>query len=162
MKKSLEGPQASKETPRALDSRRNAIASAKQLDQERKRATRTLKSLEIGIEGKAADPIDMAFADVSNETTMRLRVNQIAQMRAMAAVEEAIRKGRYGICEICEAEIPSARLRAVATTMCVGCAEKSQGGAKKRTQEEHWEGVTSDSDDEQITMVDATVFQDSM
>jgi RNA polymerase-binding transcription factor DksA len=49
----------------------------------------------------------------------------LVRLKALAQVEEKIRQGTYGVCDVCGGQIPPGRLEAVPeATRCLACAER--------------------------------------
>ena len=116
-------------TPRRLTRKQLSYLRAKLM--ERRRAL--LSHLEIGLQnglkanghGTSDDLLDKALVDAERETSF-----QIAEMESTAVGQindaiDRINRGAYGVCEVCGAPIPPARLRALpSATLCIEC--KSQ------------------------------------
>ncbi len=77
--------------------------------------------------GWHGDPVDQANADA--EAELQLRVHQ-SDAHLLRAIEEAlarIRRGTFGLCEVCDQAISKARLEAVPwTRRCRECKEQQR------------------------------------
>lgn len=80
------------------------------------------------LETATTQPLDADFAEQANEieeieALEALEGAKLAEMAAIRAALARMAQGSYGICEICGAEIPEARLKAMPTAVrCVACA----------------------------------------
>ena len=83
------------------------------------------ESLVPGAGGWQGDLVDQASSDT--EAELQVRVHQ-ADAHLLRAIEEAlarIRRGTFGVCEVCARAISKARLEAVPwTRLCRGCKER--------------------------------------
>lgn len=72
---------------------------------------------------------DEAAAAVENATKDMLAVTLERERRTLYEVESALnrmKKGEYGICDLCRTEIPKARLEALPwARLCIQCAERA-------------------------------------
>jgi RNA polymerase-binding transcription factor DksA len=72
-----------------------------------------------------SEVMEAAQEAMATDISMTSREVLIVRLKALARVEEKIRQGTYGVCEVCGGQIPSGRLRAVPeATRCVACAER--------------------------------------
>jgi len=72
-----------------------------------------------------SEVMEAAQEAMATDISLASREVLIARLKALAQVEEKIRQGTYGVCEVCGGQIPAARLQAVPeATRCVACAER--------------------------------------
>jgi RNA polymerase-binding transcription factor len=119
---------------RACDATRRQIVNAKDLQRYKRLLLAKRDELSVARGGATAlvppagelegDVIDQANSDA--EAQLQIRVQSDA--RLLRAIEEAlvrIRRGAYGVCEVCEQPISKARLEAVPWThLCRYCKEQ--------------------------------------
>jgi RNA polymerase-binding transcription factor len=111
------------EDKRSLQNLRDAL-SAKKLELstriERRRS-------EIAVDG---DPDDEGARAVGLASRDFAAFNMELEMKTLEEIDSSLRRidsGEYGICSVCAAEIPSARLKALPwTRLCLVCAETSR------------------------------------
>jgi DnaK suppressor protein len=134
----------SKETKDALDLYR------KQLLKRREELAASVKSHaeelpDTGLDGAAGDSSDHAAADYTIEMFGALLERQAGTLEDVERALEKIDGGEFGVCEGCEKQIPSKRLKALPTARyCLECQEKEDRvGAIKKSQaaQTEWETV---------------------
>lgn len=77
--------------------------------------------------GPQGDVVDQATADAQAELQIRLRQTDGRLLRAVEAALGRIKRGSYGVCEVCRRPIAKARLKAVPwTRVCRACKEQEQ------------------------------------
>ena len=75
----------------------------------------------------AGDVGDAASDGVQNEINSQLASMESRELTQVEKAIELIREGRYGVCEMCNAQIPMARLKALPfTPTCVDCQRKQE------------------------------------
>jgi RNA polymerase-binding protein DksA len=80
------------------------------------------------IEADLMAPLDADFAEQANELEEQVALEAIEERKReeMAEIRAALKRiadGSYGACEVCGAEIPAARLKALPTAVrCIACA----------------------------------------
>jgi len=118
-----------------------------------------------GSEDTAAPEDEADSAQRQRDLEMFATMINFAEVR-LATVEAALERlveGRYGICEDCEDQIPSERLRAVPTTVyCVDCQNRREKASSARAGREpsfilRNEAIPADvEEDESQAMASAT------
>lgn len=82
-------------------------------------------SLAGGDNTPTSEAMEAAQEAMATDISLASREVLIARLKALAQVEEKIRRGTYGVCEVCGGQIPPGRLQAVPeATRCVACAER--------------------------------------
>jgi RNA polymerase-binding transcription factor DksA len=77
-----------------------------------------------------SEAMEAAQEATATDISLASREVLLARLKALAQVEEKIRRGTYGVCEVCGGQIPAGRLQAVPeATRCVACAERESPGA---------------------------------
>jgi len=77
--------------------------------------------------GPQGDLMDQADADAQAELHIRLRQTDSRLLRAVEAALARLRRGSYGVCEVCQRPIAKARLNVVPwTRLCRGCKEQQR------------------------------------
>lgn len=80
------------------------------------------------LEAMTTQPLDADFAEQAHEieeieALEALEGTKLQEMAAIRAALARIAEGSYGICEVCGADIPEARLKVMpAAVRCVTCA----------------------------------------
>lgn len=89
------------------------------------------------------DLFDAAMDGTQNEMHSQLAAFESRELQQIERAIKLIRKGRYGKCEICDAPIPVARLKALPyTTVCIACRQKQEvKGGGIDDESENWETV---------------------
>ncbi len=73
------------------------------------------------------DLIDQATADAEAELQVRVHHSDARLLRAIEEALGRIRRGTFGVCEVCEQPISKARLEAVPwTRLCRECKEQQR------------------------------------
>lgn len=79
--------------------------------------------------GSGGDQADQANADAEAELQIRLHQTDGPLVRAVEGALARIRKGTFGVCEVCGSPISRTRLEAVPwTRFCRDCKEKEHAG----------------------------------
>lgn len=86
---------------------------------------------------------DAATDGETNELNTQLAALESRELLQINRAIQAIRKGHYGICEVCENPIPIARLQALPfTAMCIDCQrEQEESGGAFGDLDLNWESV---------------------
>ncbi len=89
------------------------------------------------------DLFDAAMDGTQNEMHSQLAAFESRELQQIERAIKLIRKGKYGSCEICDAAIPVARLKALPyTTVCIVCRQKQEvNGSGIGDDSENWETV---------------------
>lgn len=129
----------------------------KRRDALRKALTGDLSLLNELSEQSGGDVVDAALDAAQDEISSQLAE---VESRELANIERAlagIRAGTYGLCEVCAAKIPMARLNALPyATMCIECQRAAEDGTLEDRRDADWgrvidTGVTPDVD---VTLTD--------
>lgn len=124
----------------------------KRRDALRKALTGDFSLLKELSEQSGGDVVDAALDAAQDEISSQLAE---AESRELANIERAlagIRAGTYGLCEVCNAKIPMARLNALPyATMCIECQRAAEDGTLEDRSDADWgrvidTGVTPDVD----------------
>lgn len=107
-----------------------------QLERERERTLEEIEhlreQLQEEIEPASAtdeDSADAAAAIYERGKVISLIQNREDRVRSLEEAIERVRKGLYGICKVCGAEIPAERLAIMPeTSLCVKCANEREHG----------------------------------
>jgi DnaK suppressor protein len=93
--------------------------------------------------GSVGDVGDAANDGVRNELSSQLQALESRELAQIERAIELIREGRYGRCEICNASIPIARLRALPySLLCVECQRvQEEAGSDGFESEADWTAV---------------------
>jgi DnaK suppressor protein len=70
----------------------------------------------------ARDTADVAFEEGSGEVASQLAERDAGELTQVERALARLEQGAYGLCELCQARIPAARLRALpCATLCIDC-----------------------------------------
>src|SRR5438132_11281130 len=73
------------------------------------------------------DSADVAFETGSDEMASQLAALDSRELNQIERALARLKQGTYGLCEICQARIPVARLNALPyTTYCIGCQREAE------------------------------------
>lgn len=108
------------------------------------------------------DLFDAAMDGTQNEMHSQLAAFESRELQQIERAIKLIRKGKYGSCEICDAAIPVARLKALPyTTVCIACRQKQEiKGSGLGDDSENWETVfeyEGANSDRELTLRDIDV-----
>jgi DnaK suppressor protein len=94
-------------------------------------------------EAASGDLFDAAMDGTQNEMHSQLAAFESRELQQIERAIKLIRKGRYGICEVCAGQIPIARLKALPyATVCIDCRQKQETrGVGADDEGENWETV---------------------
>jgi DnaK suppressor protein len=100
-------------------------------------------NIELPARTSGGDVGDAANDGAQNELHSQLAALESRELRQIQRAIELIREGRYGICEICEHQIPITRLKALPfTQLCVDCQrEQEEAGNDPYDYEVDWESA---------------------
>lgn len=77
--------------------------------------------------GSTLHPAELGSDSFEQEFALSLFENEHALLQRIDAALKSIEEGTYGICEVCGAHIPKARLRILPYALtCVKCAKKQE------------------------------------
>jgi DnaK suppressor protein len=105
---------------------------------------RRLMGVEISsVDGGKGDAGDVANDDAEREVNTQLAALESRELVKIEKAIDAIRTGRYGLCEGCEKRIPVARLNALPyTTHCIECQRKQEDRrGRKGDDDADWEAA---------------------
>ncbi|MBU0995128.1 MAG: RNA polymerase-binding protein DksA [Proteobacteria bacterium] len=110
---------------------RNLLLS--QLEELLSEGKRTIVSIQEHEGTSFADPVEQAFVDQHLNMKFRIKDRESKLIKKIREALARIDDGTFGICEICEDEISTARLKArPVTTQCIECKQRG----------EQWERIT--------------------
>ena len=117
--------------------RKNAISNLREVlirrrDALRKALAGDLSMLKELREQSGGDVVDFALDSAQDELSSQLAEVESRELAYIENALEQMREGKYGCCEVCDANIPLARLQALPyATLCINCQrelEKNGGG----------------------------------
>jgi CBS domain-containing protein len=134
---------------RALDASMRPVATAEErrsdglvdaLRAERERIAEQLAkwqqseaSLLARVRDEPRDAGDRAADEHAVSTLERLSERAASRLDAIDGALERAKRGRFGICELCQGRIPATRLRAIPeTSLCVRCARATADAGERR------------------------------
>jgi DnaK suppressor protein len=118
--------------------RKDAIHELRQILIKRRDALRKALAGDLSLlkelrQQTSGDMVDAALDSAQDEISSQLAEVESRELAHIEVALERIREGHYGVCEVCECQIPLARLQALPYAMlCINCqreAEKSGAGA---------------------------------
>jgi len=114
--------------------RKDAILTLRQVLIKRRDALRTALAGDLSLlkelrEQSSGDVVDAALDCAQDEISSQLAEVESRELASIENALEQMREGRYGVCEMCDTNIPLARLQALPyAILCIQCqreAEKS-------------------------------------
>ena len=114
--------------------RKDAILTLRQVLIKRRDALRTALAGDLSLlkelrEQTSGDVVDAALDCAQDEISSQLAEVESRELASIENALEQMREGRYGVCEMCDTNIPLARLQALPyAILCIQCqreAEKS-------------------------------------
>jgi DnaK suppressor protein len=114
--------------------RKDAIHQLRQILIKRRDALRKALAGDLSLlkelrQQTSGDMVDAALDSAQDEISSQLAEVESRELANIEVALERIREGHYGVCEVCECQIPMARLQALPyATLCINCqreAEKS-------------------------------------
>ena len=90
-------------------------------------------------EQSGSDVVDAALDAAQDEISSQLAEVESRELANIERALESIRQGTYGLCEVCAAKIPLARLNALPyATMCIECQRAAENGTLEDRRVEDW------------------------
>lgn len=90
-------------------------------------------------EQSGGDVIDAALDSAQDEISSQLAEVESRELSHIEHALERLREGTYGKCEICVANIPVARLKALPyATMCIECQRAAEDGTLEDRRVDDW------------------------
>jgi DnaK suppressor protein len=111
-------------------------------DELREQLTHELDSAQGG-EAGSGDIFDAAMDGTQIEMHSQLAAFESRELQQIERAIKLIRTGRYGSCEVCNSQIPIARLKALPyATVCIDCRQKQETrGGSAEGDDGNWETV---------------------
>ncbi len=100
-----------------------------QLLSEQEKLTRNQNGLESFCldQNELSDPLDEASVNVQASQELRFRNREVFYLKKLNQSLERIKRGTYGLCDSCDAEISYERLLARPTAeLCISCKEEAE------------------------------------
>ncbi len=89
-----------------------------------------------------SDVVDFALDSAQDEISSQLAEVESRELGSIENALERIKQGVYGICEVCGAKIPMARLNALPyATMCIECQQAAENGTLEDRRNNDWSRV---------------------
>jgi DnaK suppressor protein len=92
---------------------------------------------------EVGDSVDFALDAEHREISSQLAQVESAELAAIDVALERMSAGEYGVCDVCDRNIPLARLQAVPyTTLCVDCQREQEHVGREQHNSANWESVS--------------------
>ncbi len=89
-----------------------------------------------------SDVVDFALDSTQDEISSQLAEVESRELGSIENALDRIKKGFYGLCEVCGAKIPMARLNALPyATMCIECQQAAENGTLEDRRNNDWSRV---------------------
>lgn len=89
-----------------------------------------------------SDVVDAALDAAQDEISCQLAEVESRELGSIENALDRIKQGFYGMCEVCAAKIPMARLNALPyATMCIECQQASENGTLEERRDNDWSRV---------------------
>lgn len=137
--------------------RKDSIQKLKGLLVTRRDALRKALAGDMSMLGELSDLTGGDVVDAALDAAHGEISSQLAEVesRELANIERAllrIEQGSYGLCEVCGAKIPMARLNALPyATMCIECQQAAENGTLEERRVGDWDRIAD------VGMPDANV-----
>ena len=112
--------------------RKDAILSLRKVLIKRRDALRRALAGDLSLlkelrQQTSGDVVDAALDSAQDEISSQLAEVESRELANIENALEQMREGRYGICEMCETNIPLARLQALPyATLCIQCQREAE------------------------------------
>lgn len=117
----------------------------KRRDALRKALAGDLSSLKELCKQTSGDVVDAALDSAQDEINSQLAEVESRELANIDRALETMRRGTYGVCEVCEEKIPMARLSALPyATLCIKCQREAELGLLDGEGQNDW-GRIADS-----------------
>lgn len=145
-------------------SRKDAMMSLRQVlikrrDALRKALAGDLSSLKELREQSSGDVVDFALDSAQDEINSQLAEVESRELANIETALEAMREGRYGLCEGCTKPIPLARLQALPyAVLCIECQREAEKAGLVSGGSANWSRmIDTDSFDSDVALSDFEV-----
>lgn len=145
-------------------SRKDAMMSLRQVlikrrDALRKALAGDLSSLKELREQSSGDVVDFALDSAQDEINSQLAEVESRELANIETALEAMREGRYGLCEGCTKPIPLARLQALPyAVLCIECQREAEKAGLVSGGNANWSRmIDTDSFDSDVALTDFEV-----
>jgi DnaK suppressor protein len=128
----------------------------KRRDALRKALAGDLSLLKELREQTSGDIVDAALDSAQDEISSQLAEVESRELASIENALEQMREGRYGICEMCESNIPLARLQALPyAILCIQCQREAEKGGDGSGAAANWGRLfDTESSDRDVTFND--------
>lgn len=127
----------------------------KRRDALRKALAGDLSMLQSLREQIGSDVVDAALDASQDEISSKLAEVESRELGSIENALEQIRKGTYGVCEICDGKIPLARLQALPyATNCINCQRAAESSGSTGHYSGDWSRVTDAGVDIDVSFSD--------
>lgn len=95
--------------------------------------------------GESGDSADQAFESCGEEVSSQLAQLESRELHQIDRSLERLKRGIYGLCEVCQKKIPVSRLNALPfSTTCIECQREMEvsGDSNPSARAADWEGVS--------------------
>jgi len=112
--------------------RKDAILSLRKVLIKRRDALRRALAGDLSLlkelrQQTSGDVVDAALDSAQDEISSQLAEVESRELANIENALEQMREGRYGICDVCETNIPLARLQALPyATLCIQCQREAE------------------------------------
>ena len=124
--------------------RKDAITNMRDVLLKRRDALRKALAGDLSLlkelrEQTAGDVVDAALDSAQGEISSQLAEVESRELANIENALEQMRNGQYGKCEICEANIPLARLQALPyATLCIQCQREAERNGESNIVPADW------------------------
>ncbi len=99
---------------------------------------------ELRVTGETGDSADQAFDSCGEEVSSQVAQIESDELMQVDRALSRMKRGVYGLCEICQKKIPIARLNALPfSTTCIQCKREMEiSGSRSNNVDSDWERVS--------------------
>ena len=140
--------------------RKDAILNLRQVLIKRRDALRKALAGDLSLlkelrEQSAGDVVDFALDTAQDEISSQLAEVESRELAHIENALERMREGSYGMCEVCETNIPLARLQALPyATLCIQCQREAEKAGHRGSSVADWIRENEKSRDEDVVISD--------
>jgi DnaK suppressor protein len=141
--------------------RKEAILNLRQVLIKRRDALRKALAGDLSLlkelrEQSSGDVVDAALDSAQDEISSQLAEVESRELANIENALEQMREGRYGACEVCETNIPLARLQALPyATLCIQCQREAEKSGSSGGSAANWGRIfDAESKDQDIVLND--------
>lgn len=106
----------------------------------------------------SSDVVDAALDSAQDEISSQLAEVESRELASIEKALELMRQGQYGACEVCEEQIPLARLQALPyATLCIQCQREAEKSGNAQRSSADWGRLLDSVGDSDVSVNDIEI-----